>query len=89
VSIHELDTVVLERDLPEHGLRRGDLGAVVHVHSDEAIEVEFVRLSAKRRRSWNSPSVKSAWCAMRMYQPSEPPKFGVVPHNERCTSQAI
>jgi hypothetical protein len=24
-----LDTVVLDRDLPEHGLRRGDLGAVV------------------------------------------------------------
>lgn len=26
-----LDTVVLDRDLPEHGLRNGDLGAVVLV----------------------------------------------------------
>ena len=27
-----LDTVVLDRDLPEHGLCRGDLGAVVEVY---------------------------------------------------------
>ena len=47
MSIQELDTVVLERDLPEHGLRRGDLGAVVHIHSDTEIEVEFVRLSGQ------------------------------------------
>jgi hypothetical protein len=47
MSIHELDTVVLEHDLPEHGLRRGDLGAVVHVYADEAVDVEFVRLSGQ------------------------------------------
>jgi hypothetical protein len=41
-----LDTVVLDRDLPQHGLRKGDLGAVVEVYDDEAIEVEFVRASA-------------------------------------------
>lgn len=29
MSFALLNTVVLERDLPEHGLRRGDLGAVV------------------------------------------------------------
>lgn len=45
MSIRELDSVVLERDLPEHGLRRGDLGAVVHVYSPESFEVEFVRIS--------------------------------------------
>lgn len=45
MTIRELDTVVLERDLPEHGLRRGDLGAVVHVYDAETFEVEFVRLS--------------------------------------------
>ena len=27
-----LDTVVLDRNLPEHGLRSGDLGAVVQVY---------------------------------------------------------
>ena len=37
-----LDTVVLERDLPTHGLRRGDLGAVVEVYEPNGLEVEFV-----------------------------------------------
>ena len=37
-----LDTVVLNVELPEHGLQRGDIGAVVHVHGPEALEVEFV-----------------------------------------------
>jgi len=45
MTYHELDTVVLTRDLPEHSLRAGDLGAVVQVHSTEAFEVEFVRAS--------------------------------------------
>lgn len=45
MTYRELETVVLARDLPEHGLRTGDLGAVVHVHSPEALEVEFVRAS--------------------------------------------
>ena len=39
------DSVVLERDLPEHGLRKGDLGAVVHVYSSDCFEVEFVRVA--------------------------------------------
>jgi len=43
----ELDTVVLERDVPESGLRKGDISAVVHVHSDSALEVEFVRTSGR------------------------------------------
>ena len=42
-----LDTVVLDRDLPEHGLRRGDLGAVVHVYEPDALEVEFVTASGR------------------------------------------
>jgi hypothetical protein len=47
MSIRELDTVVLERDLPEHGLRRGDIGAVVNMYDGEALDVEFVRLSGQ------------------------------------------
>jgi hypothetical protein len=43
----ELDTVVLNTDLPEAGLRAGDLGAVVHVYGDEALEVEFVTASGR------------------------------------------
>jgi hypothetical protein len=42
-----LDTVVLDRDLPEHGLRNGDLGAVVEVYAPDGLEVEFVTASGK------------------------------------------
>jgi hypothetical protein len=46
--IRELDTVVLTRDVPEHGLRKGDVGAVVHRYTDrEAFEVEFVTAEGK------------------------------------------
>jgi hypothetical protein len=41
-----LDTVVLARDLPEHGLKAGDLGAVVEVYPD-GLEVEFVTASGR------------------------------------------
>ena len=43
----QLDAVVLDRDLPQHGLRRGDLGAVVEVHEPDGLEVEFVTASGK------------------------------------------
>lgn len=43
----ELDTVVLERDVPENGLRKGDIGAVVHIHGDSTLDVEFVRSSGQ------------------------------------------
>ena len=42
-----LDTVVLLRDLPAHGLRRGDLGAVVEVYAPDGLEVEFVTASGR------------------------------------------
>jgi hypothetical protein len=43
----QLDTVVLDRDLPQHGLLRGDLGAVVEVYEPDGLEVEFVTASGK------------------------------------------
>lgn len=43
MSLVEHAVVVLTRDLPEHGLRAGDVGAVVHIYADgQAYEVEFV-----------------------------------------------
>lgn len=45
MSFRELESVVLEHDIPEHGLRKGDLGAIVFVHDSGAVEVEFVRAS--------------------------------------------
>jgi hypothetical protein len=41
--IHELDTIVLVRDLEAYGLTQGDVGAVVHSYQDgTTFEVEFV-----------------------------------------------
>mgnify|MGYP001377395222 CR=1 FL=1 len=42
-----LDTVVLDRNLPQHGLRAGDLGAIVEVYEPDGLEVEFVTASGK------------------------------------------
>lgn len=42
-----LDTVVLDRDLPDHGLRRGDLGAIVEIYGQDGLEVEFVTASGR------------------------------------------
>jgi hypothetical protein len=46
--IKEHETVALTRDLPDQGLRRDDLGAVVMVYNEGvAYEVEFVALDGK------------------------------------------
>jgi hypothetical protein len=42
-----LDTVVLDRDLPDHRLCAGDLGAVVEVYEPDGLEVEFVTAAGK------------------------------------------
>jgi Domain of unknown function (DUF4926) len=41
----QLDAVVLRRDVPEPGLRAGDLGAVVEMYGEPRLEVEFVQAS--------------------------------------------
>ena len=40
--MNELESVVLKRDLPDHGLEAGDVGVIVHCHSESAFEVEFI-----------------------------------------------
>lgn len=46
--IHELDRVILNKDLPEHGLERGDIGTVVLIHRNHAgYEVEFNALDGE------------------------------------------
>jgi hypothetical protein len=47
MKFKELDVVVLNRDLPQHGLRKGDLGAVVQVYEPDGLEVEFVGASGR------------------------------------------
>jgi hypothetical protein len=47
MSFQARDVVVLNTDLPAHGLKRGDLGAVVDVYSQGAIDVEFVTATGR------------------------------------------
>lgn len=45
---NELDTVVLTKDIKEHGLKKGDLGTIVYIYGDKkAFEIEFVAASGK------------------------------------------
>ena len=46
--IKELDQIVLTADLPNEGLKAGDVGTVVDIHRDgEAFEVEFMTLAGE------------------------------------------
>lgn len=46
--IHELETMVLRRDHVQYGLRKGDIGAVVHCYPNTLMyEVEFVTADGK------------------------------------------
>jgi len=45
--IKELDSIVLTVDLPEHRLRKGDVGTVVLLHGNEGYEVEFMTLGGE------------------------------------------
>jgi Domain of unknown function (DUF4926) len=49
MDFRTLDVVVLDRDLPRYGLRKGDLGAVVHVYPPEGLEVEFVTAAGRTK----------------------------------------
>jgi Domain of unknown function (DUF4926) len=42
MSIKLLDVVMLETDIAAYCLKRGDIGAVVELYQDGAVEVEFV-----------------------------------------------
>ncbi|CAN5170136.1 hypothetical protein BH09GEM1_BH09GEM1_23440 [soil metagenome] len=46
-AFRELDTVVLTHDVPDVGLCAGDLDAVVHLHADDIVEVEFVTAAGR------------------------------------------
>jgi len=43
----ETDIAVLAVDLPEFGLKTGDVGAVVMVHGGDGYEVEFMTLDGE------------------------------------------
>ena len=43
MKFEELECVVLAHDVPEHGLRAGDVGTIVQIYPEGGVEVEFVR----------------------------------------------
>jgi hypothetical protein len=46
--IAELDRVILTEDLPQYGLKAGDIGTVVLIHREgEGYEVEFAALDGE------------------------------------------
>ena len=45
--LQETDMAVLTVDLPEHGLKAGDVGTVVLVHGPQGYEVEFMTLDGE------------------------------------------
>ena len=47
MTLQNLDVVVLNEDLPLHGLKQGDLGTVVEIYAPNAVEVEFVTASGR------------------------------------------
>jgi hypothetical protein len=47
MKFRELEIVVLERDIPECRLRKGDLGAIVELYEPDGLDVEFIRASGK------------------------------------------
>jgi hypothetical protein len=46
--IEELTSIVLATDIPEHGLKEGDIGTVVLIHGNgDGYEVEFITLDGE------------------------------------------
>ena len=46
--MQELERVALTEDLPQHGLKIGDIGMILHIYADhKGYEVEFVTLSGE------------------------------------------
>ena len=41
--MNELDTVVLTKDIKKYGLKKGDIGTIVHIYKgDSTLEIEFI-----------------------------------------------
>ncbi len=49
MTFKPLDTIVLDKKLPDHDLRPGDLGVVVEVYPPDGLEVEFVTGSGRTK----------------------------------------
>lgn len=67
-QIDELDVVALTDDLPEKGLRRGQVGTVVMVHASDVFEVEF---SDNQGHTYAMLTLKAEQLIVLRFQPSK------------------
>ena len=67
-QINELDVVALAEDLPERGLRRGQVGTVVMVHAPNVFEVEF---SDNQGKTYAMLALKAEQLLVLRFQPSK------------------
>lgn len=66
-KIELLDVVALTDDIPEHKLRRGQVGTVVEVFNDgQAFEVEFADLTG---RTYEMLAVEPSKLMVLQYEP--------------------
>lgn len=71
VEIKLLDVVALTRDIPEHNLKRGEVGTVVEVFSNgDAFEVEF---SDRDGQTYESLSFRASELMVLHHEP--PPEL--------------
>lgn len=74
--IKELDSVVLVSDVPEHGLKSGDIGTVVMIHANgKGFEIEFVALDGETIAVATLPAQKV-----------RPVRHGEIPHARRVAN---
>ena len=51
MKFEELECVVLAHDVPEHGLRAGDVGTVVQIYPEGAVELSLSGVREQLRHS--------------------------------------
>jgi hypothetical protein len=66
-DIHLLDVVALTEDIPDRGLRRGQVGTVVEMLGPGVFEVEFVDNDG---RTYATVPLKSSQLLILHYQPA-------------------
>jgi hypothetical protein len=43
MKFEKLEIVVLTHDIPQYGLRKGDIGTIIELYPEDGVEIEFVR----------------------------------------------
>ena len=67
-AVEMLDVVAVTEDVPQRGLRRGQVGTVVEVLAPDAFEVEF---SDDEGRTYASAALRADQLMVLHYQPTQ------------------